>query len=58
MLSCSDSRVPPELVFDVSLGDIFVIGTTYSSGTINKTLVLEPVGDDLKIVAVSEGNAE
>jgi carbonic anhydrase len=25
--SCSDSRVPPELVFDVSLGDIFVVRT-------------------------------
>jgi hypothetical protein len=29
-------------------------GATYSSGTVNKTLVLEPVGDDLQIVAVSE----
>jgi len=27
VVSCSDSRVPPELVFDVSLGDIFVIRT-------------------------------
>src|SRR5215831_3843882 len=27
IVSCSDSRVPPELVFDVSLGDIFVIRT-------------------------------
>jgi carbonic anhydrase len=25
ILSCSDSRVPPELVFDQSLGDIFII---------------------------------
>ena len=33
-------------------------GATYSSGTINKTLVLEPVGDDLQIVAVSEGKVE
>jgi hypothetical protein len=33
-------------------------GATQSSGTINKTLVLEPVGDDLQIVAVSEGTAE
>ena len=33
-------------------------GATYSSGTINKTLVLESVGDDLQIVAVSERNAE
>jgi len=27
IVSCSDSRVPPELVFDASLGDIFVIRT-------------------------------
>jgi Putative peptidoglycan binding domain len=33
-------------------------GATYSSGTINKTLVLEPVGDDLQIVAVSESKTE
>ena len=33
-------------------------GATYSSGTINKTLLLEPAGDDLQIVAVSERKAE
>ncbi len=27
VVSCSDSRVPPELIFDVSLGDIFVVRT-------------------------------
>ncbi|MGC8719320.1 MAG: carbonic anhydrase [Thermodesulforhabdaceae bacterium] len=27
IISCSDSRVPPELIFDASLGDIFVIRT-------------------------------
>ena len=25
VLSCSDSRVPPELVFDQGLGDIYVV---------------------------------
>jgi carbonic anhydrase len=25
VLSCSDSRVPPELIFDQGLGDLFVI---------------------------------
>jgi hypothetical protein len=33
-------------------------GAAYSSGTINKTLVLEPAGDNLKIVAVSERDVE
>jgi len=33
-------------------------GATYSSGTVNKTLVLEPVGDDLQIVAISERKAD
>jgi hypothetical protein len=33
-------------------------GAQYSSGTINKTLVLESVGDDLQIVEVSERKAE
>ena len=27
IVSCSDSRVPPELIFDVTLGDIFVVRT-------------------------------
>jgi carbonic anhydrase len=36
VLSCSDSRVPPELVFDQSLGDLFVVR---SAGN-----VADPVG--------------
>src|SRR5205823_2197445 len=27
IVSCSDSRVPPELIFDVGLGDVFVVRT-------------------------------
>ncbi|HZE22154.1 MAG TPA: carbonic anhydrase, partial [Desulfobaccales bacterium] len=27
VLCCSDSRVPPELIFDQSLGEIFVVRT-------------------------------
>jgi peptidoglycan hydrolase-like protein with peptidoglycan-binding domain len=33
-------------------------GAAYSSGTVNKTLVLEPAGDHLQIVAVSERDTE
>ncbi len=33
-------------------------GATSSSGTINKTLVLESAGDDLQIVEVNETKAE
>jgi hypothetical protein len=33
-------------------------GATYSSGTINKTLVLEPAGENLQILAVSESKSE
>ena len=33
-------------------------GGTYSSGTINKTLVLQPAGENLQIVAVSESKSE
>jgi Putative peptidoglycan binding domain len=33
-------------------------GAKHSSGKINKTLVLEPAGDDLQIVAVNERKAE
>ena len=32
-------------------------GNKLSSGKINKTLVLEPAGDDLQIVAVNERKA-
>src|SRR5438477_11911068 len=33
-------------------------GAAYSTGTMNKTCVLEPTGDDLQIVEVNETNAE
>jgi len=37
ILSCSDSRVPPELIFDQGLGDIFIIRTAGE--------VLDPVAE-------------
>lgn len=37
ILGCSDSRVPPELIFDVTLGDIFVVRT---AGEVVDPLVL------------------
>ena len=37
IVGCSDSRVPPELVFDVSLGDIFVIR---SAGEVDDAVAL------------------
>ena len=33
-------------------------GAKHSSGKIDKTLMLEPAGDDLQIVAVNERKAE
>jgi carbonic anhydrase len=37
VVGCSDSRVPPEIVFDVSLGDIFVVR---SAGEVVDAVVL------------------
>jgi carbonic anhydrase len=37
ILSCSDSRVPPELVFDQSLGEVFVVRT---AGNVADPIVL------------------
>ena len=37
ILTCSDSRVPPELIFDMGLGEIFVIRT---AGNVSDLIVL------------------
>lgn len=35
ILSCSDSRVPPEVLFDVGIGDIFVIRVAGNTATVD-----------------------
>jgi Carbonic anhydrase len=37
VLSCADSRVPPELIFNVGLGDLFVIRT--AAGVIDRSVL-------------------
>ena len=41
MVSCSDSRVPVELLFDQGIGDIFVIRT--AGNNVNGTMVMGSV---------------
>ena len=38
VLSCSDSRVPPEEVFDESLGKLFVVRVAYRCGACSAML--------------------
>src|SRR5262245_48598927 len=42
ILSCSDSRVPPELVFDQGLGDLFVVRV--AGNTVDDAIVRQSVG--------------
>ena len=37
IISCSDSRVPPEVIFDQGLGDLFVIRTDRKSTRLNSS---------------------
>lgn len=37
VISCSDSRVPPELVFDEGIGDLFVIRVIGNIGSVDET---------------------
>lgn len=54
VLSCSDSRVPPELVFDQALGEIFVVrsaGATVDDATLaSLEYAVEHLGPKLLIV--------
>lgn len=54
VLSCSDSRVPPELLFDQKLGEIFVIRTAGesldNSGIASIEYALEHLGSQLILV--------
>ncbi|HRK06481.1 MAG TPA: carbonic anhydrase [Pseudobdellovibrionaceae bacterium] len=54
VLSCSDSRVPPELVFDQALGEIFVVrsaGATVDDATLaSLEYAVEHLGPTLLIV--------
>lgn len=54
ILSCSDSRVPPELVFDQKLGEIFVIrvsGETLDAGSVGSIeYAVEHLGANLVLV--------
>lgn len=40
ILSCSDSRVPPEIIFDQGIGDLFVVR---SAGNVAATIELESI---------------
>lgn len=37
VISCSDSRVPPELIFDKGLGDLFIIRVIGNIGSLDET---------------------
>jgi carbonic anhydrase len=59
VLSCSDSRVPPELIFDAGLGDLFVVR---SAGEDDDAIVIgsleyavEHVGSTVIVVMGHEG---
>lgn len=52
LLSCSDSRVPPELVFDKNLGDLFVVRSAGESADLLAIGSLEYAVEHLGTVAI------
>ena len=51
IVGCSDSRVPPEIVFDQGLGDLFVVRT---AGNIVDDVVMgvvSPIGEQGSVIA-------
>lgn len=49
VLGCSDSRVPPELVFDQGLGDLFVVRL---AGNVADTVAIESIDYSVKHLGV------
>ncbi|MFH0821725.1 MAG: carbonic anhydrase [Pseudomonadota bacterium] len=48
VLTCSDSRVPPEVLFDSGIGDIFVIRVAGNVAGVNETASIEYAVEHLK----------
>jgi carbonic anhydrase len=47
ILSCSDSRVPPEVIFDVGIGDVFVIRVAGNVANVDEIASIEYGADHL-----------
>ena len=53
VLACSDSRTPPEIIFDRGLGDIFTVRV---AGNVADQVVIESVGYSVKHLGARRGD--